>query len=353
MKAILYEKGGRENAYYSDVPEPTVGDRDILIRIYATGICKPADAAHDGGYSVFGKYPLIPGHEFAGIVEAAGRLVTRFKPGDRVTADANIPCGKCYYCQRGEVLFCEHNQAYGQTLDGGFAQLAVVSEDMACRIPDGVSMRAASMTELAACVYHCMERCNFKYASEVLILGCGASGNLMVQMAKSSSAAAVTVIDSVESKLNRIKGRGIETVLADRSDYRVHEAALRERFPHGFDYIIDTTADSGLITRSLTLLKKGGTFVNYAFQNNVQAAEKVEIDTKLFATRQLSYIGSTYSHFSFPQTLKAMEEGKVDPELAITDILPLEDFFEGMDKVLHDPETIKVVLEPNGSSAGK
>ncbi len=73
-------------------------------------------------------------------------------------------------------------------------------------------------------------------------------------------------------------------------------------------------------------MKKGGTFVNYAFQNNVKAAEKVEIDMKLFATRQLSYIGSTFQHFKFPQTLKAIEEGKVDPELAITEVLPLDQF---------------------------
>ena len=63
MKAILYKKGGRANAVYTDVPEPVVGDKDVLIRVYASDICRPADAAHDGGYSVFGKYPLIPGHE--------------------------------------------------------------------------------------------------------------------------------------------------------------------------------------------------------------------------------------------------------------------------------------------------
>lgn len=100
-------------------------------------------------------------------------------------------------------------------------------------------------------------------------------------------------------------------------------------------------------------MKKGGTFVNYAFQNNVNMAEKVELDMKLFATRQLSYIGSTFQHFKFPQTLKAIEEGKVDPELAITEVLPLDQFFAGMEHVLNDPHTIKVVFEPNGPSEGR
>ena len=110
----------------------------------------------------------------------------RFQVGDRVTADANKPCGKCYYCERGEVRFCDNNEAYGQTLNGGFAQLVAVDEDLVYRIPDSVSMKAASITELVGCAYNCMERCNFKYGSEVLILGCGASGNILAQMAKFS-----------------------------------------------------------------------------------------------------------------------------------------------------------------------
>lgn len=353
MKAILYKKGGRENAVYTDVPEPVLKDTDVLIRVYATDICRPADCAHDGGYSVFGRYPLIPGHEYAGIVEAVGKGVVRVKPGDRVTADANKPCGKCYYCERGEVKFCDHNEAYGQTIHGGFAQLVAVDEDLVYTIPHGVSMKAASMTELVGCAYNCMERCSFTYGSEVLVLGCGASGNILAQMSKSSGAAVVVAIDSVESKLERIKKRGVETVLVDRDDYQKHEDALKAAFPHGFDYIIDTTADSELITRSIRLLKKGGTFVNYAFQNNVEEAQRVEIDTKLFVTRELSYIGSTFQHYKFPQTLKAIEANMVDPELAITEVLPLERFFEGMDHVWHDRDTIKVVLEPNGPSEGK
>lgn len=353
MKAILFKMGGKENAMYTDVPEPVLKSTDVLIRVYASAICKPADGAHYGGYSVFGKYPLIPGHEYAGVIEAVGKDVVRFQVGDRVTADANKPCGKCYYCERGEVMFCDYNEAYGQTLNGGFAELVAVDEDLVYKIPDSVSMKAASMTELVGCAYNCMERCNFKYSSEVLILGCGASGNIIAQMVKSSAAATVVAIDCVPSKLEKIGTKGVETVLVDKDNYQKHEAVLKERIPHGFDYIIDTTADSRLITRSVDLLKKGGIFVNYAFQNNVNVAERVEIDTKMFATRQLSYIGSTFQHYKIPQTIKAIEEDKVDPELAITEVLSLDKFFEGMDHVLNDKDTIKVVFEPNGPSEGK
>ena len=194
MKAILYNKGGRANACVTEVPDPTVGDKDVLIRVYASDICRPADAAHDGGYSAFGKYPLVPGHEYAGIVEKVGKDVVRFQVGDRVTADANLPCGTCYYCIRGEVQFCENNRAYGQSLNGGFAQLVAVDESLVYKVPDSVSLRAASMTELVGCVYNCMERCNFKYGSEVLILGGGVVGQAALSVLHALGAW-VTVMD--------------------------------------------------------------------------------------------------------------------------------------------------------------
>ena len=350
MKAILYKKGGRANASFTEVPEPVVGPGDVLIKVYASCICRPADCAHDGGYSVFGRYPLVPGHEYAGIVEAVGKNVTRFKTGDRVTADANKPCGKCYYCMRGEVRFCENNTAYGQALNGGFAQKVSVDESLVYRIPDGVSLRAASMTELVGCAYNGVEVAGFHTSDEVLILGCGASGMLLTQFARNSNASSVAVVDCVRSKLDRAAKYGVDTVLVDKNDYSKHEALLREKYPHGFDVIIDATSDSELITRSLDLLQRGGRFVNYSFVNNTDIAKPVEINPRLFVTRELSYLGASFQHFKFEQSLRAIESGKVNCEELITSVLPLEGFFEGMDKVWNDPETIKVLLEPNGSS---
>ncbi len=352
MKAILYTKGGRANAACVEVPDPVVRDNDVLVRVYASCICKPADCAHDGGYSVFGKYPLIPGHEYAGIVEAVGKNVTRFKVGDRVTADANMPCGKCYYCIRGEERFCENNTPYGQKRNGGFAQLVAVEESVVYHVPDGLSLRAASMTELIGCTYNCMEVADIHYGDEILVLGCGASGSVIAQLAKNSNAATVVAIDCVQSKLDLAAKYGIETVLADKNDFSKHEAILKERYPRGFDIVIDATSDSALITSSMKLVKKRGKFIAYSFVNNTDQVKPVELDTRMFVTGELKFLGSNFQHFRFPQTLKSMEKSKVDCESIITKILPLEDYFEGMDLVWNDPDTIKVMLEPNGSSEG-
>ena len=100
---------------------------------------------------VLGRYPVIPGHEFSGIVEKVGKCVTHFKPGDRVTADNGIPCRKCYHCQRGEFAFCEDYQAIGHSVNGAMAELVVVNESHVYAIPDTVSFKAAALTELVGC----------------------------------------------------------------------------------------------------------------------------------------------------------------------------------------------------------
>ena len=126
MKALLYQKPGRANGGIVEVPDPVCGDGQVLIRVMACGICKPADTSHDRAGAVLGRYPVIPGHEFSGIVEKVGKCVTHFKPGDRVTADNGIPCRKCYHCQRGEFAFCEDYQAIGHSVNGAMAELVVV-----------------------------------------------------------------------------------------------------------------------------------------------------------------------------------------------------------------------------------
>lgn len=344
MNALVYRKGGREHAAICQVPDPVCAEDQVLIRVKACGICTPADSGHDKGTSMLGAYPVIPGHEFAGIVEAVGKRVTHFKKGDRVTVDNGWPCGTCYYCQRGEFAFCENYKALGLSINGGFAELVAAHESRVYAVPENVSLQAAALTELTGCAFRCIERCQIPYSADVLILGCGASGMLLAMLAKSSAAGSVTVIDSVASKLEKMTAKGIGTVLVDRADYEIHEALLKERFPRGFDVIIDATGDGMLIERSLKLLKAKGTFANYSFASTDK--KEVSIDMSLFIRKELSYIGTTFQHHSFDKVLKAMADGKVDPEIIVSAVYPLDDYFEALDRNNSDGEAVKIMIEP-------
>src|SRR5690606_9843932 len=124
MKAGKIEAPGRATFASASVPEP--GPDDVLMRVHAAGICGTDIHILKGEYEAH--YPLIPGHEFSGTVEAVGERVTRFRPGDRVTADPNIPCNRCPACQRNEPNQCENHTAVGVTRDGAFAEYVVVPE---------------------------------------------------------------------------------------------------------------------------------------------------------------------------------------------------------------------------------
>ena len=102
MKAAQIKHPGE--ARVASVPEPVPGLDDVLIRVHAAGICGTDLHIFKGEYEA--TYPLIPGHEFSGEVAAVGANVRNFKVGDRVTADPNIPCNRCHYCQRNEPNQC-------------------------------------------------------------------------------------------------------------------------------------------------------------------------------------------------------------------------------------------------------
>jgi threonine dehydrogenase-like Zn-dependent dehydrogenase len=114
MRALVIEKPGI--AQVKTVPIAPVGDHDVRIKVAASGICGSDVHIFRGEY--LGTYPIIPGHEFSGVIEEAGKEVTRFKPGDRVAVEPNISCDNCSACLNNRQNFCEHWEAVGVTLSG-------------------------------------------------------------------------------------------------------------------------------------------------------------------------------------------------------------------------------------------
>lgn len=92
----------------------------MLIKVQACGVCGTDMHIHKGDF--IARFPLIPGHETVGVIAAIGSQVTQFQIGERVVADNCEMCGTCFYCRRGETIFCENLSAHGATTDGGFAE---------------------------------------------------------------------------------------------------------------------------------------------------------------------------------------------------------------------------------------
>ena len=214
MKAIVYDAPRRFE--YKDVPEPDFGPDEVLIKIHACGLCGTDLHIHEGEFSP--RFPLIPGHEFTGEIVATGGNVVGLKQGQRAVANSNQACGKCFYCVRGDFLLCENLNAYGVTLNGGFAEYMKIRADRVFPIKK-LEPHEAVKVQPTSCALHGMEVLGMNPGSEVLLFGAGPTGQVLAQLAKLNGAGRLIVAAPAGPKLDLI-GRlaADETVAIDRKD---------------------------------------------------------------------------------------------------------------------------------------
>src|SRR5579859_3329323 len=218
-----------------EADKPTPGPDDVLIEVAAAGICGTDLHIFHGEYMA--AYPIIPGHEFSGTVVAVGENVRRYKVGDRVTADPNIPCNRCPACQRNEPNQCENLSVIGVTRSGAFSQYVTAPEGNVFSIGD-MPFDQAALIEPLACVVWGLKRVQVQPGDAVAIFGAGPMGCLLLQAIKHSGAANVVMTDSVPWRLEQAAALGAtETVLADSQQ----GARLKALFPAGYDIVVDAT----------------------------------------------------------------------------------------------------------------
>ena len=207
MKALVLEAPEQLRCKESPIPAPK-GD-ELLIRVRACGVCGTDLHMYHGDKGAFANaFPLVMGHEFSGEVAALGPDASKFQVGDHVAVDPNLYCGKCPACLRGDVHFCEHMMGIGTTRDGGFAEYCVVSERAAYRIPDEVPFEYAAMMEPLSCCLHGIDRSGIHPGDTVAIIGFGAIGQMMFQLAQLSGAARVVVVEPVAPKRKKAEEMG-------------------------------------------------------------------------------------------------------------------------------------------------
>lgn len=346
MKALVYEKPGRANGHITDIERPICGDDQVLIQVMACGICKPAELSHDRAGSLLGRYPATPGHEFSGIAAEVGKNVTHIHVGDRVTADNGIPCGTCWNCQNGLPTMCENFRSQGHNLQGAFAEYILCDASKVYRFSDRISFDEASLCELIGCCLVCVDSAEIHYGDNVVIIGCGSSGNILAQLFRHSSAGRVVSLDTMPSKLERVRPYGVETVLVDPDNLDQLEATLREMFPHGIDVIVDAAGDDGpMFERCMQLLAPNGRYVLYSFFYN--EPKSVRVEPGLMIRKGLKIVGSPLQMFRFRDCIDVLEQKKVDCASLISGTYPLNRYFEALDRVIQDNDTMKIIIHPN------
>ncbi|GGD48440.1 zinc-dependent alcohol dehydrogenase family protein [Paenibacillus nasutitermitis] len=247
MKALVFE--APRKAVVKEVPYPKPNHNEVTIKVASTGICGTDIHIFEGEF--ISPYPIIPGHEFSGIIYEIGSNVSGFEVGDRVSADPTLYCGACEFCLTQRTNQCLNWGALGNTVNGSMAEFVSVPARNVVKLPDEMSFQEGAFIEPMACVVHAMNRLQTKAGDRVILFGAGAMGQQLVQALIHSGASAVVVVDMSPGKLEQAVKRGATRgVLAEEAGELLHTP----EYKHGFDIVVDATGIPAVIERAFAFM---------------------------------------------------------------------------------------------------
>jgi len=241
MRSLVISEPRRMAIVDTPVPEPT-GD-ELLIRVRASGICGTDVHIFNGEFAEH--YPVVPGHEFAGEVVAAGPDCRRLALGARVAVEPNIPCNNCPECLAGDHHYCRNMVVPGVNRPGGMAEYVLVAERAAFDIGDLPFVEGALCEPLSCCL-HAADRLGVAWAERVLVMGAGPISLMIGQVIKARGAGRVDYLARNPSRARRIRALGLGSVYASLSE-------IEDRAYHS---VIDATGASELVAEAANRLAR-------------------------------------------------------------------------------------------------
>jgi propanol-preferring alcohol dehydrogenase len=342
MKAVrLIEIGRRlEN---QEIPEPSLGLNDVLVRVKAAGICH-SDAHYRSGRSRVHPLPLTLGHEVAGVVERAGGDVAHFKVGDRVCLHYLVSCGHCVYCEQGSEQFCNTGAMIGKHRDGGYAEFIVIPARSVFRLPDEIPFdQGAIMMCSSATSLHALNKVRLKPGESVAIFGVGGLGVSAVQLSKAFGAAQIFAVDIKPAKLEMARRLGAIPVNAGQTE-PVSEIK-RLTGGRGVDVALELIGLPLTMQQAVqSLAIKGRAALVGISDQTFEIAPYADVLNK-----ETEIIGvSDHLATELPLLLELAQQGKLDLSEAITRTVPLDadainDTLDRLEQFGHD---VRVVIQP-------
>jgi D-arabinose 1-dehydrogenase-like Zn-dependent alcohol dehydrogenase len=201
-----------------ELPKPDIGERDVLVRVKACGICH-SDAHYRAGVSPIASLPLTLGHEVAGVVEETGSQVTNVERGARVCIHYLVTCGACYYCSSGNEQFCTSGAMIGKHRDGGYAEYVSVPARNAFPLPEELSFEEGAVLMCSSATsFHALRKAALRPGETVAVFGVGGLGMSAVQLALAMGALDVYAVDVDGDKLKVAEELGALPVDAASED---------------------------------------------------------------------------------------------------------------------------------------
>ncbi len=342
MKAIRFV-GPKQPLEMHEVPIPEIGERDVLVKVKAAGICH-SDAHYRAGISPVRPIPLTLGHEVAGIVEKIGAQVTNVKVGDRVCLHYNLTCGDCYHCSTGNDQFCEKVLMLGHYTNGGYAEYISVPSRNAIHLPDEIPFeQGATLMCASATAFHALKKSRLKAGERVAIFGTGGLGQSAVQLAKAFGALEVYAVDINEEKLNLAKEYG--AIPVNGKTVNPVEEIKRLTKGKGVDIAIEMIGLQQTMKQAIQVAGVMARVVIVGLSN-----KPIEIDTyNEILGNEVELIGSNDHHLQELPLLVEMARKKVlDISKIVTKTVPLdaEEVNEVLDNLEKFGGDVRTVIVP-------
>ncbi|MEU4039014.1 zinc-dependent alcohol dehydrogenase family protein [Streptomyces collinus] len=345
MRAVVFEQYG-EPAAVREVPDPEPVEHGVVVRVEATGLCRSdwhGWMGHDPDITL----PHVPGHELAGVVEAVGSRVTRWRPGDRVTVPFVCACGTCPSCAAGDQQVCERQTQPGFHHWGSFAQFVALdhADVNLVAIPDGMAYAtAAALGCRFATAFRAVVHQGRVTAGEwVAVHGCGGVGLSAVMIAAASGARVVAVDVSPEA-LGLARGFGAAECV-DATGLADPAAAVRELTGGGAHLSLDALGSPATCAASVGSLRRRGRHVQVGLLPSADGTTPVPLARAIALELELLGSHGMAAH-AYPAMLELVGSGALRPDLLVTRTIALDAAPAALAAMGAAPSTGVTVIEP-------
>ncbi len=328
-----------------EIPVPTVGPWEVLVRVRAVGICG-SDQRIYADVNPGRRRRFVIGHEIAGEVVATGERATEVPLGARVGIEICIGCGICRHCKVGRVNLCEKLEEFGVTVDGGMTEFVAVPARNVHRLPAALSFEKAVFADPLACVIRGLEMLTVTSGSWVTVLGPGQMGLLATQVIKRILRARVIVVGTRADRLALAKAMGADETV------NVHDgdpvAAVRELTDGGADFVYEAAGNARALDYAIAMARKGGAVVMLTVHRQVQ------INLEPAVRGELHLLGAIcYSFREYERALGLLAEDRIDVDPLLPRMFRLHQAQEAFEYVLSRQGLKAVLVLPDGAETSR
>lgn len=344
MKAAVLT--GPNKIEIKSIPAPEMKPGMLEIDVNACGVC--GSDIHmwkaGKGWGEQSDSDFVMGHEFCGTVTNPGDS-KRFKTGDRVTFWANLYCGKCDMCMSGQEHLCREvngTNYIGFVCNGAYAEKFVGRESNAYLLPDSITDMAAGLIDPLMVAYHAVKKSGIKLHDKVLVVGTGIIGQLIGELAKKAGASYVAVSKVNDIKTEKAREIGVFDDYFDGNNPN-QTGILKQASNGGFDIAFEAVGLGDTLDTCIDAVKPGGKVVMIG--NSIDP--KVSFSMNRAVLQEIQLIGSvSCTRVEFEETIDLIASGVIDPEKYVTDILPLDELQNAMERQINPNDSLlKTVIK--------